>query len=441
MTRLTLISTILLSLSLALAVVWEQRQPKPIPLTPSLSGQVEYCLTCHADLPEISASHPIKTFGCVSCHGGERLALDADLAHSTLQGGRNPADLAVVEASCGGESCHSGTAADERDHIQRVRKSIQATYAGAIASINYTFGAQPDLTARQGIDAVQNPDYKTGDPGVPALAAFDPPAGSNPSILKFAGNCLVCHLTAAAPSAGTTSAWGKSGAWSASLSTAKPDDKDLPAPEYTRLTGCAACHTPSARKQLDQPLHKLTTANNYTQCNTCHNRGNYDLRQMQFVPRSDNPASRMQDYYQPISQFTRCEWTLDCIDCHTRKQAMGDGFIHNNQKEANNTRCYTCHGTLNELPLTHTLQDTDDLAFRLAAVNPVIDLQVGDTILATEKGEPLWNTRLLSDGSYELYARATGQRFTFHPVMGSGCEQKLDEQASSACHACHAVRR
>jgi heterodisulfide reductase subunit A len=37
------------------------------------------CLTCHADLPEISASHPVASFGCVSCHGGERLALDADL--------------------------------------------------------------------------------------------------------------------------------------------------------------------------------------------------------------------------------------------------------------------------------------------------------------------------------------------------------------------------
>ena len=65
---------------------------KPIALIPTLTGKVEYCLTCHSDLPEISKSHPVKTFGCVICHGGEPLALDATLAHSTLRGGANPAD-------------------------------------------------------------------------------------------------------------------------------------------------------------------------------------------------------------------------------------------------------------------------------------------------------------------------------------------------------------
>lgn len=70
--------------------------PAPVELIPTLTGQSEYCLTCHAQLSEISASHPIKTFGCVICHGGERLALNAHLAHSTMRGGANPSDLSVV---------------------------------------------------------------------------------------------------------------------------------------------------------------------------------------------------------------------------------------------------------------------------------------------------------------------------------------------------------
>jgi hypothetical protein len=145
-----------LLLLLSLITVWwaASRAPQPVSLTPALTGESEYCITCHADLPEISPSHPVKTFGCVVCHGGERLALDADLAHSTMRGGRNPSDLAVVEESCGGDNCHSGSSADERDHIHRVNTSIQSTYAGAIANIRYTFGAQPDLTARQGIYGV-----------------------------------------------------------------------------------------------------------------------------------------------------------------------------------------------------------------------------------------------------------------------------------------------
>ena len=43
-----------------LAAAWIQfRRPRPFALTPTLTGQVEYCLTCHGDLPEISTSHPV----------------------------------------------------------------------------------------------------------------------------------------------------------------------------------------------------------------------------------------------------------------------------------------------------------------------------------------------------------------------------------------------
>ncbi|HEX9676262.1 MAG TPA: hypothetical protein VGA07_09800, partial [Anaerolineales bacterium] len=74
----------------------------PIALVPSLTGEPEYCLTCHNGIEEISAAHPTEAFGCVRCHGGQPLALDAETAHAGLLGGRNPSDFAVVEAACGG---------------------------------------------------------------------------------------------------------------------------------------------------------------------------------------------------------------------------------------------------------------------------------------------------------------------------------------------------
>src|SRR5512143_1613408 len=100
-------------LLLSVLAAWglNSRQPKPVELVPTLTGKPEYCLSCHSDLPQISASHPIEAFGCVICHGGEALALDANLAHSTMRGGANPSDLTVVEPSCGGSQCHSGSTA------------------------------------------------------------------------------------------------------------------------------------------------------------------------------------------------------------------------------------------------------------------------------------------------------------------------------------------
>ena len=399
--RLLIASVLLLA---ALSLLWwnDSRQPKPIALTPTLSGEPEYCLTCHADLPEISASHPVETFGCVSCHGGEGLALDADLAHSTMRGGANPSALSVVETSCGGSNCHSGSEADDRHHIQRVTTSVQSTYAGAIANIRFTFGAQPDLNAHLGINAITDEHTQTG---ITSLDVFDPALETNPMVQKFGENCLTCHISAV------------------------PREGEA----FARETGCAACHSTSD--------HTLSTAIPYTQCNACHNRGNYDLRTMTFIERTDQATTRLQDYYQPIAQFTQCEYTLDCIDCHTRAESMGDGDIHNDQASIEYVRCQTCHGTLEELPLTKTLTDPNDVAFRMAFLNPIVDLKLGDTILVTEKGEPLWNTKVLPDGTYEMIGKATKQYFTFNPVMGTACEQKPDEQESQYCHECHAIEK
>lgn len=392
-----------------LTAVWANgRTPTPISLTPTLTGETEYCLTCHNDLPDISAAHPTAVFGCVRCHGGERLALDADLAHSSMRGGANPSDLAVVEPSCGGSDCHSGAVSADRDHIQRVQTSIQATYAGAIAAVRYAFGVQPDPAAQLGAFAVQDTETNTG---VPYLDPFNPAQETHPSILKFSQNCLNCHLSA----------------------------DPLPGGEYDRFTGCAACHTPTQNRAPDQLTHTLTTAIPYTQCNTCHNRGNYSLRDMAFHPRTDEANGRLQDYYQPIGQFTQCEWTLDCIDCHTRSEAMGDGDIHSSQADIQYVQCRTCHGTINEPPLTKTITDPNDIALRLAALNPVIDLQVGDTILVTEQGEPMWNIRQLDDGSLQLTGKVTELTLPFSRVMDTACEQNPDEQESHFCHECHAV--
>jgi len=376
-----------------------------------VTGQVEYCLTCHADLEEISAAHPLQTYGCVICHGGERLALDADLAHSSLRGGNNPSDLSVVEQSCGDGDCHNGAASAERDHIQRVMTSLQATYAGAIANVRYTFSAQPDLTPLFGTVEVSDNSLPS-QTGILHLDAFDPSAENNPFLKTFGTNCLTCHLNS------------------------QPAEDS----QGHRFSGCSACHSPAENNQSGF-IHTLTTAIPYSQCSACHNRGNYDLRTMTFVERTDQPVTRLESYYQPIGQFTQCEYTLDCVDCHTRSEAMGDGDIHANQKDFEYVQCQTCHGTPSELPLTKTLTGLDDLAIRLVLLNPVVDLKLGDTILVTEQGEPLWNTRILADGTYEMIGKATRQQFSFKPVMGSACTQSGQDQSSAYCHECHVVER
>ena len=131
MNRHLTLAALALLLVIGLIAVRQLTLPAPQSITPTLTHQPELCLTCHASLEEISASHPVEAFGCVICHGGNALALDQNLAHTNLRGGPNPSDFSAVEASCGGAQCYAGAIADQRDHIQRSITSIQATYAGA----------------------------------------------------------------------------------------------------------------------------------------------------------------------------------------------------------------------------------------------------------------------------------------------------------------------
>ena len=374
------------------------------------------CLSCHAGIEEISASHPMDRFTCVTCHqGGDTTTADKEQAHAGMLGGRNPSDLAVVDQDCG--ACHT-------DHIQRVKRSVQATYTGAIAQMSFAFGAQPDLVSRLGMLAVTDDDITT-ETGVPALELFQVNADTPAPLHTFSDNCLDCHVN------GT------------------------PRNEYAyyRTTGCSSCHMVYANdglyrghdKTIDKQEaghaveHRMTTAIPYSQCNHCHNRGNFSVRDMQFHPRDDDPSTRKEKYYQPLGQFTRCEWTLDCVDCHTREEVMGDGDIHSNQQEIQYVQCRTCHGTIDEPPLTKTITDPDDIAITMATLNPVLELAVGDTIVVTDRGEPMWNIHQLDDGSLELIGKVTKLALPVVRVMDTACEQKPDEQASHYCHQCHAV--
>lgn len=403
---LTLAGFVLLLAGFMLAV------QKPIyEMTPTRTGQPERCLTCHYGIEPISASHPTEEFGCVSCHGGDRLATNADAAHTGMV--RNPGALDVAQKYCG--ECHTA-------QVTLVQRTTMATYAGAIGLVRRSFGLQTDGTAHFAVRAV-------GD-----LQAFMPTAQDPAPVQKFAEDCLTCHLYA------------------------EPRQETY----YYRSTGCSTCHALYANDGLyqggdptipkDKPgypmRHEFTTAIPYTQCNHCHNRGNYDLRTMTFVQRNDMAASatlsgqalRLHDYYQPIGQFTKCEWELDCIDCHTSQEIMGSGQIYNNRTEAQYIQCSTCHGTLDSPPQSEVVQSEQDLAIVRANLNPNVDLYVSNTIIVTTRGEPMWHVQKIGD-QWILTDKATGQQYVVPLVKGSKCQQKPDQQASQYCHECHTVDR
>jgi hypothetical protein len=168
---------------------------------------------------------------------------------------------------------------------------------------------------------------------------------------------------------------------------------------------------------------------------------------MTFLPRPDLPTGgsplpedRLHDYYQPIGQFTKCEWELDCIDCHTSTEAMGDGDLYSSKFDIQYIQCQTCHGTLTELPKTATITDPNDIELRRAKLNGNYTLNAGDVVLLTARNEKMGAIKYV-DGQFIETMKVSGKVYTIPLVMGSACQQKPDQQASQYCHVCHAVQR
>ena len=120
----------------------------------------EKCVSCHRGISQVGKSHPLS-FGCTVCHGGDGNAEAKEIAHATLiydpeakTGKRNPSSFSVVDKTCGQAYCHSGHSQKDRNHIERVKKSMMSTLAGMISGLRYQWGAQGHREACFGVRAV-----------------------------------------------------------------------------------------------------------------------------------------------------------------------------------------------------------------------------------------------------------------------------------------------
>ncbi len=409
--------------------VWQEKKPAIQEIHLS-SGRVERCTTCHIGLEEISASHPSDSIGCTACHGGNALSVEEKTAHEGMYGGGHPGQLEVSRLSCGGSSevgqCHSGNRQGADNQVDLLTTALMASKGGELSMTRYMHGL--DIPPR----VLLKPGETAEDVQTPFNHRVEEP--------KFQQNCLaVCHLNG-----------GK-----------------LPGQEV-QANGCESCHVLSNPKHTYQGKdvtipqsktgygisHRLTVQIPYTQCNQCHNQGTYKIDTMDFIPRQDldrvksspppdkeSLESRWQNVYSPGLVFTKCEVNLDCVDCHTRKETMGDGEMYYSEWKALKLQCLDCHGTKASKPIEWKITDKSDMAWAEARINPFFPpLKMGDVILKTAKGEELAYVRQ-EEGKWFNYRKTNGEKYLIPQVIDSQCRQDPDKQSSEDCHKCHDVSK
>ncbi len=401
-----------LGLVLGIAAVAEVLRDLERP--PDLPG--EGCLDCHEPVP-VSASHP-EDMGCVSCHLGNPLYLDADRAHAGMIA--RPSELAVVDRTCGQADCHP-------DQVDRVRDGLMATHDGIAAVLAFQFGEAAD------------PDG--GGPlagGVPALLAREPVPGGSLAEDHFRKFCATCHLH-------------------------KPLGEG-PGEIGTRGGGCADCHLerPAGSATLPavgQPgwageggpeAHpRLTTAIDSAECEKCHNRSARIALSYRgwFEDEGDatpyhrgGPSRRSLSggrSAQRLLPDVHQEAGLVCVDCHLGEGVMGDGERHTHMEQQVAVVCEDCHdprwsGPLPDEPAEETAAYA---ARRSGQVNENYAVDAGARVALARSGAPIPHLQRTADGP-RLWGRADGAVHEVPPT-GDAPYHAIDGHGRLSCQACH----
>ncbi len=406
----------------------------------------ENCRLCHNGIEEISASHPLS-LGCTVCHGGEALARDKDRAHATLihdpaagTGKRNPSSLRVAARSCGQSQCHAGFEREDRNHVARVRKSMMGTLAGMIAGLRFQWAGQTQARAKYGVHAVVDqdrsiPESRGALSHLRALPFFSPLSlkqeramhpGSGPlQISKHIGDsllrkvCFQCHL-----------------------------DSPPPPGEY-RSQGCAACHftynaagryqgndaTISKAEPGHAAFHRMTALPAQGLCLQCHKSlalsSHGSPTKLNKTPAVPWPGRGL------IKTDVHLARGMECIDCHTQFDIMGDGNIYSRQYQAVEIRCETCHGDSESLPTVAEITDPEDRVIRLARHYQGFTNTLGDKMVLSARHNKLTNVKMLG-GKIVTLSKRTGKKFITPLVKNSKYGHRIPQhQSRLACTACH----
>ena len=379
-------------------------EAKPVPV---VLGRPEGCLVCHAGMTGFSASHSPEAIGCASCHAGNPFTADMTMAHAGMI--LVPGNLDQAARSCGTAQCHPSV-------VERVDRSIMTTMAGIVTVDRTVFGQPPPA-------------------GAPPPHVDD--LGHSPADTHLRQLCASCHLGAAKTD------WG-------------------PVHEDSRGGGCTACHLnysaaafAALRTYAEaggrggaleapavHPSLSLDIGNGH--CFGCHSRSGRISTSYEGWMESERqaPDPALADRYRTLEDgrvFERAEPDvhhtngLECIDCHTSREVMGDGALHGRKWEQTGVACEDCH--LTGAPRTVTAADLDAESRKILTVRG--RSAAGPFLSARATGQPLVNTFVDAGGTPRMWLKTSGDTIELKrpaPVCLRG-----GGHARVSCIGCHSA--
>ncbi|MFK5927406.1 MAG: selenite/tellurite reduction operon c-type cytochrome ExtM [Desulfuromusa sp.] len=376
------------------------------------STQPTTCERCHVDLEPVSPSHN----QCVDCHGGDPAAEDKDISHRAMAGKKNPADPSVWQETCG--KCHTY-------QVQRVSSGLMYTNTGMIKNIQLTWeGVDGRLYAMMRNDKAHN---SLGDD----LTLHSVAELNNLSGELYRKFCSLCHV----------------GQESSQVYAAG------------HAAGCAACHFPFNDNGTYQggdktvqgkwpysQSHKLEALPDTKTCSRCHNRSGRIA--LSYQGKNDGNNSLVPTHeglpgpeiisdgrnITSISPDIHFAQGMECIDCHTSRDVMGDGYSYENMYLQVEIACEDCHGSAVEHPRVEIISKENDETLRESAKykQPMLS---GTQMVLTAKGRKYSNV-FLKNNTVWVEGKRSGKLHESKIITGTP-EHTIVGHERLECYVCH----
>jgi ActR/RegA family two-component response regulator len=391
--------------------------PSPLPL---VMDRPEGCLVCHRGVTGLGNAHRPDAIGCASCHGGDLFTLDKERAHGGME--TIAGNLASAGRRCGQSACHPSI-------VARVERSVMTTMSGIVAVNRAVF----DEAAGGG----QAPF--TGDQApLPHVERL----GRTPADTHLRQLCASCHVGAEKVSLGPNGEDARGGGCNACHLVYGPEAAvALARYEAGKAAGRAEAPTvhPAVSLDIDDG-----------QCFGCHSRSgristSYEgWHEVHEPPAAASDPSRpspsrfrvLEDerVFERVMPDVHQQRGLDCIDCHTSNEAMGDGVAHARKSQQLRVACLDCHVAPGTALPTVAASRVDPESRRILAVRGWPGPPAAAHGVA-RSGETLVNVVRGGDGSLALVRKRTGERRELKPaapvcVEGGG-------HARLSCGSCH----
>ncbi len=129
---------------------------------------------------------------------------------------------------------------------------------------------------------------------------------------------------------------------------------------------------------------------------------------------------------------------MDCTDCHTQLDIMGDGNLYSKQHEAVEIRCETCHGDSRSYPSISQVTDPGDPAIRVSKHYKDGPNKVDDWMAVSARNRKMTNVKV-QDGRMVTIGKQSGKVHEIPLVKDFLAAHSIPQhQSRLECSACHA---